>query len=135
MPAPTNGRLRQVSYGTPFTLGRAPRFEAFRNIDMLPKPTKTIYAVELVEGTATDDRNGFVSADHVHPEAWTTAVPGDAGDAVVGAQVEIEQHSGKANYAFLDGHAETLTREQTILNVGGFVANWEHNQYWPQIAR
>jgi|GEM_PF-2986683 len=134
-PAPTNGRERQVSYGLPFTLGHAPGFEDFRNIDAIPQPAKTILALELVEGTVNDDRLGFVSADHVHPEAWTTAIAGDVGDDVVARQVETEQHQGKANYAFLDGHAETLTRSETIENVGGFVPNWRRNLYWPQVAR
>lgn len=135
MPAPTNGRLRQISYGLPFTLGHAAGFEAFRNIDAIPRPVKTIMALELVEGTADDDRLGFVSADHVHPETWFAAVTGQAGDDLVARQVEIEQHQGSANYAFLDGHAQSLTRSETIENVGGFVPNWRSNLYWPQVAR
>ncbi len=135
IPSPTNGRMRQVSYGLPFTLGHAAGFEAFRNIDAIPRPVKTIFTLELVEGTTTDDRLGFVSADHVHPETWFGAVPGDAGDDLIRRQVEIEQHLGAANYSFLDGHAATLTRSETIENVGGFVPNWRPNLYWPQVAR
>ena len=134
-PAPTNGRLRQVSYGLPFTLGHANGFEEFRNIDAILRPTKTIFTLELVEGTADDDRNGFVSADHVHPEIWRTATVAN-GDAVVGGQVEIEQHLKTANYSFLDGHAEALRRDETIENRGGILFPvWSVNLYWPQVAR
>ena len=135
VPAPTNNRLRRISYALPFTLGHAPGYEPFRNVDNVLRPVKTIFSVELVEGTTTSDSNGFASADHVHPENWVGAIIGDPGDDLVSRQVEIEQHQGTANYAFLDGHAESLTRSETIENVGGSVPRWRTNLYWPQVSR
>ncbi|MEM8782749.1 MAG: DUF1559 domain-containing protein [Planctomycetota bacterium] len=135
-PSPTNGRFRRTSYALPLTLGMAPGFERFDNLDNIPSPSSTIFAVELVEGGPGDDRNGFVSADHVHAESWLDARAGRAGDERVGREVQIDQHLGRANYVFLDGHGETLRRDETILSSGPIrFLQWEANLYWPQIAR
>ncbi|MEM9108463.1 MAG: prepilin-type N-terminal cleavage/methylation domain-containing protein [Planctomycetota bacterium] len=137
--APTTGKLRRVSYATSFTLGFANGFEAFGNLDRIPSPSSTIFAVELTEGGQEPgnlDHSGFVTADHVHPETWTGSTPADADD-VVGFQVQIDQHQGSANYTYLDGHAERLSRADTFENATGSVTNpvWTVNQYWPDVAR
>ena len=135
-PAPSNGLRRRVSYATPFTLGFAPGFEAFRRLDNIPRPPKTASAVELVEGDAASDRAGAVSADHVHPETWSAARAGDVGDDLVGRQNEIRQHQGRANYAFLDGHAATHQRSEVIESDGPIrFLTWNANVFWPQIGR
>lgn len=136
--SPTNGRFRRTSYALPTTLGFNADFAEFDNIDAIPRPSNTIFSLELTEGAPGDDRNGFVSADHVHAELSFSiqAVPGQAGDDNWAQQVEIEQHLGAANYAFLDGHVEALTRSQTILWSGSIsFGSFETNLYWPQLAR
>jgi prepilin-type N-terminal cleavage/methylation domain-containing protein/prepilin-type processing-associated H-X9-DG protein len=136
---PALSRLRRVSYALPFTLGYANGFEEYSNLDAIPRPTKTIFAVELTEGdqiAGNPTHSGFVVADHVHPETWTAASPA-TGDDVVGAQVQIDQHDGAAIYAYLDGHAARATRADTFENATGSVFNpqWTANHYWPQVAR
>ena len=132
-------RLRLVSYATPYTLGNAQGFERFRKLTAIPRPSSTIFAVELTEGGREPDNpthSGFVFADHVHPETWTRASP-STGNEIVGFQVEIEQHNGRANYAFLDGHAAAHTRSETFENETGSVFNpqWVANLYWPDVAQ
>ncbi|MEO1236917.1 MAG: DUF1559 domain-containing protein [Planctomycetota bacterium] len=136
---PALGRLRRVSYALPFTLGYANGFEEYSNLDAIPRPTNTIFAVELTEGDqipGNPTHSGFVVADHVHPETWTNSTP-DTADGVVGAQVQIDQHDGAANYAYLDGHAARAKRADTFENATGSVFNpqWNVNHYWPNIAR
>ena len=139
-PAPSNGKIRRTGYALSNSLGLAPTFEKFRKIQNIPRPSKTIFALELAEGgpALSDDLGGTVSADHIHVEFTFTsmAVAGQAGDDEWARQVEIEQHLGRSNYAFLDGHAETLTREETILWTGSTrFGMFLTNLYWPQVAR
>lgn len=137
--APTTGRLRGISYATTFTLGFANGFEAFNSLDAIPRPSNTIFAIELTEGgqrPGNPDHSGFVTADHVHPETWIASTPASA-DEVVGLAVQIDRHHDRANYAYLDGHAERLSRSDTFENATGSVLNpvWTVNHYWPNIAR
>ena len=135
---PVNNRLRRVSYAIPYTLGFANGFERYARIDAIPRPSSTIFAVELTQGGQVEDNpthSGFVVADHVHPETWTGSTPQTA-DQVVGLQVDIKRHLEKANYAFLDGHAASHTRAETFENATGSVRRpqWTANLYWPNIA-
>lgn len=135
---PVNGRLRRVSYALPFTLGYAPGFERFANINAIQRPSSTIFSVELTQGGQVEGNpthSGFVVADHVHPETWTGSTP-ETADQVVGLQVDIKRHLEKANYAFLDGHAASHTRAETFENANGsvFRPQWNANLYWPNVA-
>ncbi|MFK7788016.1 MAG: type II secretion system protein [Phycisphaeraceae bacterium] len=131
---PEAGRLRQVSYATNFMLSGqiAGRYKPFSNIDRLPRPSKTIYTVELAEDSTT----GFATADHVHPETWFGAP--SSHDATISRQIEIAQHQEKSNYMYLDGHAETLARSDVFeVAPGATIFNqlWTTNQFWPDVAR
>lgn len=135
---PLNDRLRRVSYALPFTLGYAQGFERFAKIDAIPRPSSTIFAVELTQGGQVDgnpSHSGFVVADHVHPETWTRSTPITA-DEIVGFQVDIKRHNERANYVFLDGHAAVHSRQETFENATGsvFRPQWNANLYWPGVA-
>ena len=108
VPDPMNGRLRRVSYGSNFLvtgLSNAPSVKGLNKLDRIPRPTATIFAAELAEVST----NGFATADHFHPETWF-AIPQPAIDANVGNQLEIRQHTDRANYVYLDGHAAGASR-------------------------
>jgi len=138
--APTTPpRLRQVSYATnnlvttnfgPFTPpGGVNPFSKLTNI---PRPTETIYSVELTEV----NNAGFAVADHIHPEGWLFF-----GSEQIGWQVEIEQHTEKSNYLFFDGHAAQLALEETyvagsnLFPNGATSAQLELNLYDPRLER
>jgi len=57
-----------------------------------------------------------------------------------GEQVALDRHMNKANYTFVDGHAEPLRFEQTY-HINGrkregprLVISWGHNMYDPTIG-
>jgi prepilin-type N-terminal cleavage/methylation domain-containing protein/prepilin-type processing-associated H-X9-DG protein len=132
--ADANGRTRRVSYATNYMLTGylSGKYESYNNLDRLPRPTRTIFSGELAEQSAS----GFATADHVHPETWF----GDPAtiDNIVREQLEVEQHIGKSNFVYLDGHAETLERTDTFeLSPTATASNliWINNHFWPDVAR
>jgi len=133
-----NNRLRRVSYASNFTLGIAPGFKAYSNIDQIDRPSSTIHAAELTEGgriPGNPSHSGFVTADHFHAENFIDTSPSSDGSA--GTQLELEQHSGRSNFSFLDGHAASHTRPEVVENASGSVVfpQWTTNKFWPTIAR
>ena len=120
VPGTVPPRNRQVSYATnnlvvdKYTgFGLSGGVNPFSKLTNIPRPTETIYTVELAE----NNDGGFAGADHVHPELWLGKTREE-----IAWQVEIEQHAEKANYLMLDGHAERLSLEDTYAgNFGGFV--------------
>ncbi|MEM0914185.1 MAG: DUF1559 domain-containing protein [Planctomycetota bacterium] len=134
-PAPSSGLLRRLSYATNYLVsGQAaayPSSEGWNRLDRSPRPTRTVYAVEL---TPRDDTGGFATADHVHPETWLVG-----GIDKMAEQVEIDRHQGGvSNYAYLDGHAETEKAEDTyLLDPASTFPNliWTNNHFWPDVAR
>lgn len=123
-------RLRRVSYATNFLLtglSSDPTYDKFSNLDNVLRPSATVYIMELAE----ESGSGFATADHVHPETWAAAP--EFIDAQMRPQVEIEQHLEKANYTFLDGHAETLGRADVFETAAGGV--FLANKAWPDVAR
>ncbi|MEM1355898.1 MAG: DUF1559 domain-containing protein [Planctomycetota bacterium] len=131
---PEAGRLRRVSYATNFMLSGliSGGLSNYNNIDRLPRPSNTIYAVELVEAAGS----GFSTTDHIHPETWF-GNPATM-DARVAAQVEIDQHLDRANYTYLDGHAATLARVDVFEVAPGatlFNQSFTTNHFWPDVAR
>ena len=134
-PAGSPPRLRRVSYATNFLLsgqsssltstGRP--YKTYANLDNIPAPSATCFIAELAEESAT----GFATADHHHPETWPGNLP------AMRQQLELEQHSGKANYAFLDGHASTEERAAVFeLDPASTIGNliWTANHFWPDVA-
>lgn len=129
-PSTISGRLRQVSYATNYLVvdkyaGFPPSgagVNPYSKLTNITLPSETIYAVELAER----DDNGYATADHVHPEGWLLLPPEQ-----IGFQVELEQHAKKANYLMLDGHAERLELEETLV-VGSDFSNPEIFLYDPR---
>ena len=128
-------RLRRVSYATNFMLTgqiSSPTYKPLNNLDLIPRPSATCYIAELAETSAA----GFATADHIHPETWYGAA--QFHDATIRPQVELEQHLGKANYTFLDGHAATHARADVFqVAPGSTFANkkWTANKFWPDVAQ
>jgi prepilin-type processing-associated H-X9-DG protein len=92
----------------------------------------TIFAVELAEVSPS----GFATADHVHPETWF-GNPANH-DATLARQMQIDQHLERANYTYLDGHAETQARPDVFeVAPGATLSNplWSANHFWPDVAR
>ncbi|MFH1746263.1 MAG: prepilin-type N-terminal cleavage/methylation domain-containing protein [Planctomycetota bacterium] len=112
----------------PLVLGKEDRFE---RLDRIPRPATTIYWVELAE------EGEFATADHVHPETWLS---GDS-DTIAAEQVQLKRHSGRANYAMVDGHAEPFRFDRTYTidyeNSDPFAGRiaWFYNMYDPDVAR
>ncbi len=134
VPEGTPPRLRRVSYATNYMLSGliAGDYKPFNNLDLNLRPSATCYIAELAE-TST---SGFATADHFHPETWYGAA--QFHDSTIKPQLEIEQHLGKANYAFLDGHAATLARSDVFeVAPGSTFTNkrWTANKFWPDVAR
>ena len=126
----TGTRFRRVSYATNYLLSDdfvsflVSGTNPYSDLENIRRPSDTIYAVELAERNPQ-----FAAADHVHPDGWIFV-----GKSEIAKQVEHEQHAGKANYLFLDGHAEQLALEETF-PVGNYFAQPEANRYDPRSAR
>ncbi len=111
---PVNGQFRQTSYGiNEFTdQDLVPWGGPYRRLENYPNPVATVHFLEMAE---TGD---FAAADHPHVDLWV-------GNVLLKASkhLEIHQHGGgerswsaRANYGFLDGHAETLAFEEVFKN-------------------
>jgi prepilin-type processing-associated H-X9-DG protein len=75
----------------------------FKTIDAYAVPAKTVHFVEMAEA------GSFAGSDHIHAYLWVGNVASKAA-----SMVQTDQHGGpaislqsRANYGFLDGHAET----------------------------
>ena len=108
--------LRKTSYGINDFLDRnlcpwgagfgpPPPGGAYVKITQVRHPSSTIQFVEMAYEGA------FAAADHCHVENWVGGDP----PADAGQNLQINAHGGRpatwdarANYGFLDGHAETL---------------------------
>jgi len=59
--------------------------------------------------------------------------------ALAEKEVELDRHLGRANYNFLDGHAEPLTFDQTFaidMAQSRFPdIVWRHNMYDPDVGQ
>ena len=125
VPGTNPPRNRLVSYATNNMLtqnfagfssnGRGNPYTKLSNI---PKPSETIYTVELTE------TGSFAGADHVHPESWFLLNSDQIN------QIETEQHAGQSNYLFIDGRAARYAFEDTFF-VGSDFSKPEVNLYSP----
>lgn len=122
-----DGRFRQTSYGINNYLDHqlAPAGHDYRKINRVPRAHATIHFVEMAYTGA------FAAADHPHVDHWQ----GDHPYLEAAEQLQIGAHGGripgwdsKANYGFLDGHAETLTFRQAFEST-------TRNRFNPKTAR
>ncbi|MEM6393692.1 MAG: prepilin-type N-terminal cleavage/methylation domain-containing protein [Planctomycetota bacterium] len=129
----SNARLRRVSYATNYLLSGLSSDPAATNyLDDILRPSRTAYIGELTDTSNT----GFATADHFHPETYYSN-PVD--DTVISDQLQLDRHLNRvANYAFLDGHAETAERKD-VFEVDPsstlFVRVWVNNAFWPNVAK
>jgi prepilin-type N-terminal cleavage/methylation domain-containing protein/prepilin-type processing-associated H-X9-DG protein len=134
----TLGRLgRWTSYGLNnwTTRSKAPMFdpskEPYDTLSKIAAPSGTVHFLMMTQGL---DGSLFARSDHVHAESWSDA--GDENAAqVASVEMDLAVHGGKAraatglsNYAFLDGHAQTLAFEKVY-------RTYEDNRFNPQFAR
>jgi prepilin-type N-terminal cleavage/methylation domain-containing protein/prepilin-type processing-associated H-X9-DG protein len=108
---------RWTSYGLNSYLARsvAPSAnETFDRMDLVQRPTLTIQFIMMTQGL-TDESEAYATSDHVHPDDWSNG-PGGAKSAPLLAsfQMDVAAHGGevgspnaRANYGYIDGHAET----------------------------
>lgn len=133
----TSGQLRRASYGMNNFLSRsyspAAAFDRSLLTDRasaVPDHANTIvFLVMAFEGA-------YAGADHVHVESWWAGDSQPNHPPVAAAeQIQTNAARGKAeswtavsNYAFLDGHVESLEFSRTFINP-------ELNRYDPEAAK
>lgn len=149
-PVPSSGgRFRATSYGlnehvTPTWAQTAPPFlqpANFDRIHLIRRPATTVqWLMMAYEGP-------FAGSDHVHSINWWVGdFAPDAPPSIAATMVQIDAHGGertssdgngnvnfaswqaRSNYAFLDGHAETLRFE-------GVYAGPERNSFDPRFPQ
>lgn len=96
----------------------------YDNIDKYPHPAKLVHFLEMAED------GEYAGADHPHIYLWVGNVLSKASN-----QLQINQHGGetrtwtaKANYGFLDGHAETCKFEDVY-------KSQTDNKFNPDVAK
>jgi prepilin-type N-terminal cleavage/methylation domain-containing protein/prepilin-type processing-associated H-X9-DG protein len=100
-----NGHTRRTSYASNFYLsGRLTGFERCNKFAAAARPAHTIFPAELAE------TGEYATSDHFHPELWLVDPETESAK-----QLSLYRHGGKANWGHLDGHAETLSREEVYL--------------------
>jgi prepilin-type processing-associated H-X9-DG protein len=126
------GRMRKVSFATNYYVsGQMVGWEEFDTLAAIDKPMQTIFAVELTEGHTTAQQE-WAAADHIHADLWLSNPEAKARE-----QVAIDRHQGRANYVFLDSHAQPMAFEQTYeVGPGSTLGDiqWNANKYDPIVA-
>jgi len=104
------------------------------NLRRVQRAHATVHFLPMTYGEIPGSE-GFAKSDHVHPEDWSNG-PGGAvsAPAIASTEVQINAHGGelrsagaKANWGFLDGHAETLSFAEVYRDP-------ERNKFDPDIA-
>jgi prepilin-type N-terminal cleavage/methylation domain-containing protein/prepilin-type processing-associated H-X9-DG protein len=85
---------------------------SYKRIDAYPVPTGTVHFIEMAE------EGEYAGADHPHIYLWIGNILSKAN-----AMLEINQHGGeprtwdaRANYGFLDGHAQTCSFREVFVS-------------------
>jgi prepilin-type processing-associated H-X9-DG protein len=105
-------RFRTTSYGINnfVSITHAPAsFADVRTVTRVRRPAQVIQFVELAE------RGTYAVADHIHVQDFFSALLPQLTLQRIGNQMPLNRHGGRTqswnavlNYAFLDGHAESL---------------------------
>ncbi len=127
-PAPSGEQFRRLSFAANYYMvGMIEGREEFNVLTRIKRPSTSIYWVELAE------QGDFAATDHIHPETWFVNPR-----VLAAREVQYERHLGRANYGFVDGHAEPLRFEATYsinLSASSFPKiAWNHNKYDPDVA-
>lgn len=102
-------------------------------LSLVPFPSSTVHMVMMTtQGRSATDA-GFATSDHVHPDSWEQFGQARA-PQLAQSQMETNAHGGKrdqwtarANYGFLDGHAQTLSFEDVYTST-------YKNKFFPDYA-
>jgi prepilin-type processing-associated H-X9-DG protein len=122
---PSTDQFRRTSYGiNEFTdKDLIPWGGPYTKIDRYPRPSNLIHFLEMA------NEGEYAGADHPHVELWVGNVPAKAY-----SQLQTNQHggaprtwTGRANYGFLDGHAETLRLNEVFQDM-------TRNRFDPAVA-
>jgi prepilin-type N-terminal cleavage/methylation domain-containing protein/prepilin-type processing-associated H-X9-DG protein len=138
------GRLREVSYGinsiasnVSDMVGLWPPTEAFLgNFNQIIVPSNVIMFGELTETRLAAVGDCISAATWVCPLVENTDEKLDAGFS---RHVEAARHTNRPQWGFLDGHAESHTREE-VFDLGTYdpsdaTGQWAANKFHPSIAR
>lgn len=104
----------------------------------IPRPSATVHWVMMTPGSIAQGDDSFARSDHVHANDWSS-LGQDAAPFAANAQMWVAAHSPKhryaapawtrkSNYAFLDGHAQTLAFEDVYTDPFD-------NNFFPEYAR
>ncbi|MFG0252781.1 MAG: hypothetical protein ACF8NJ_07915, partial [Phycisphaerales bacterium JB038] len=117
---------RWTSYGLNSYTARsvAPSLDdTFDRIELIHHPTHVVHFLMMTEGELSGSEP-YATSDHVHPDDWSDG-PGGAQSAplLASRQMSLAPHGGeetgwdgRANYSFLDGHAETREFQRVYTN-------------------
>ncbi|MCG3123569.1 MAG: hypothetical protein GIKADHBN_01990 [Phycisphaerales bacterium] len=101
------------------------RSEPFDRLSKIAFPSQTVHFLMMTEGDGNAD---YAYSDHVHAESWSDA---DFPPGTASSEMEIAAWGGPpksfasiANYAFLDGHAETLRFDRVY-------TDFNRNMFYP----
>jgi prepilin-type processing-associated H-X9-DG protein len=105
--------------------------ERYDNLRWVPRPSATVHFLMMTQGL-TPQSQQFARSDHVHAEGWDD---GSSPPAIAGREMDIAawggkpgQRTAKANYGYLDGHAEMQRFDQVY-------TSFTQNRFYPEIAR
>jgi prepilin-type N-terminal cleavage/methylation domain-containing protein/prepilin-type processing-associated H-X9-DG protein len=135
-PIPDSESRRRTSYAMSYyTVAEIADRGPYDRLSMFRRPSGTIYIAELADGVG--EVPDYAASDHVHPDDWFSDPRRLAEE-----QVELERHVRRANYTFIDGHAEPYVFEETYsINESEsdfgdpIVIVWIHNLWDPAIGR
>jgi prepilin-type processing-associated H-X9-DG protein/prepilin-type N-terminal cleavage/methylation domain-containing protein len=127
-PLADTGQRRRLSYASNYyTEGTIEGKEEYCVATRIERPSTTIFWVELAED------GDFAVADHVHPETWFINPL-----LLAEREIQLRRHMDRANYAFVDGHAEPQRFDETYdINFGASAfpkIAWNHNKYDPALG-
>ena len=103
-------QYRLTSYGINnfLDLETIPWGGPYYKINQVPRPFATVQFLEMAQ------QGDFAGSDHVHVENWDARFSPNLAPARAAANMELNVHGGppaawgsRANYTYLDGHAET----------------------------
>ena len=127
---------RWTSYGLNGYTARsiAPYPDVFDRLAKVERPYDTVHFLMMTFGQ-TSASEPFAKSDHTHPESWSDGPGGGESAPILAArEVQTNAHGGPkagaasiANYAFLDGHAETL-------RFGDVYVDRDRNRFDPRAA-
>ena len=120
----TARNVAPTGYNDPVT-GKRFRYDRYDALYKILRPAQTVhFLIMAYEGD-------FGRSDHVHAEAWSDGPPGSA-PVIASGETQIGAHGGPSasdqsisNYAFLDGHAQTMRFKEVYTDT-------LHNRFHPE---